>query len=197
MVPFWSCGPAPGGSRRRSITGFPFFVFGGKKLGGRAHARGAHGAGSAPGRRRVSWRAGRCRGAPRLTELCAPRPVALAAASASLPLCLSASLSLSVCVSVSVCLPLSLTASLGAVRWSSLHGQAVWCFSTPSLSPRFQAQSVAAADASKHCFLRCCFSLAALAGRLGRKLQLGQVVGLMASEVCASRVQLAADVYEV
>jgi hypothetical protein len=81
MVPFWSCGPAPGGSRRRSITGFPFFVFGGKKLGGRAHARGAHGAGSAPGRRRVSWRAGRCRGAPRLTELCAPRPVALAAAS--------------------------------------------------------------------------------------------------------------------
>ena len=54
-----------------------------------------------------------------------------------------------------------------------------------------------AADASKHCFLRCCFSLAALAGRLGRKLQLGQVVGLMASEVCASRVQLAADVYEV
>eukprot|EP01044_Picomonas_judraskeda_P004063 COSAG03_NODE_350_length_8727_cov_145.845913_3_plen_99_part_00 len=66
-----------------------------------------------------------------------------------------------------------------------------------SLSPRFQAQSVAAADASKHCFLRCCFSLAALAGRLGRKLQLGQVVGLMASEVCASRVQLAADVYEV
>jgi hypothetical protein len=102
-----------------------------------------------------------------------------------------------VCVCVSVCLPLSLTASLGAVRWSSLHGQAVWCFSTPSLSPRFQAQSVAAADASKHCFLRCCVSLAALAGRLGRKLQLGQVVGLMASEVCASRVQLAADVYEV
>jgi hypothetical protein len=81
LEPFWSCGPAPGGSRRRSITGFPFFVFGGKKLGGRAHARGAHGAGSAPGRRRVSWRAGRCRGAPRLTELCAPRPVALAAAS--------------------------------------------------------------------------------------------------------------------
>ena len=116
-----------------------------------------------------------------------------------LPLCLSASLplSLSLCVCVSVCLPLSLTASLGAVRWSSLHGQAVWCFSTPSLSPRFQAQSVAAADASKHCFLRCCFSLAALAGRLGRKLQLDHQVLLMASNVCASRVQPAADVYEV
>ena len=41
----------------------------------------AHGAGSAPGRRRVSWRAGRCRGAPGPTELSAPRPVALAAAS--------------------------------------------------------------------------------------------------------------------
>ena len=85
----------------------------------------------------------------------------------------------------------------GAVRWASLHGQAARCFSTPSLSPRFQRQSVAAADASVHCFQRCCFSLAALAGRLGRKLQLGQVVGLMASEVCALRVQPAADVYEV
>eukprot|EP01044_Picomonas_judraskeda_P021737 COSAG03_NODE_5204_length_1315_cov_474.240132_1_plen_173_part_00 len=112
MVPFWSCGPAPGGSRRHSITGFPFFVFGGKKLGGRAHARGAHGAGSAPGRRRVSWRAGRCRGAPRLTELCAPRPVALAAASASLPLCLSASLSLSVCVCLCLCVCLSVSRPL-------------------------------------------------------------------------------------
>jgi len=41
----------------------------------------AHGAGSAPGRRRVSWRAGRCRGAPGPTELSAPRPVALATTS--------------------------------------------------------------------------------------------------------------------
>jgi hypothetical protein len=85
----------------------------------------------------------------------------------------------------------------GAVRWSSLHSHVVRCFSTPSLSPRFQRQSVAAADASVHCFQRCCFSLAALAGRLGRKLQLGQVVGLMASEVCASRVQPAVDVCKV
>eukprot|EP01046_Picozoa_sp_COSAG06_P048568 COSAG06_NODE_7287_length_2559_cov_2.642683_2_plen_129_part_00 len=42
---------------------------------------GAHGVGSAPGRRRVSRRAGRCRGAPRLTKLRAPRMVALATAS--------------------------------------------------------------------------------------------------------------------
>ena len=41
-----------------------------------------HGAGSAPARRRVSWRAGRCRGAPGPTELSAPRPVALATTSA-------------------------------------------------------------------------------------------------------------------
>ena len=40
-----------------------------------------HGAGSAPARRRVSWRAGRCRGAPGPTELSAPRPVALATTS--------------------------------------------------------------------------------------------------------------------
>ena len=77
MVRFWRCGPPrPVALAAASITGFPFFG-----AGGRAHARGAHGAGSAPGRRRVSWRAGRCRGAPGPTELSAPRPVALAATS--------------------------------------------------------------------------------------------------------------------
>ena len=70
MVRFWRCGPPrPVALAAASITGFPFFG-----AGGRAHARGAHGAGSAPGRRRVSWRAGRCRGAPGPTELSAPRP---------------------------------------------------------------------------------------------------------------------------
>jgi hypothetical protein len=42
---------------------------------------GAHGAGPALGWRRVSWRTGRCRRAPGLTELSAPRPVALATTS--------------------------------------------------------------------------------------------------------------------
>ena len=77
MVRFWRCGPA---------TVRCFFCVGGDErdeglAGGRAHARGAHGVGSAPGRRCVSWRAGRCRGAPGPTELSAPRLLALAATS--------------------------------------------------------------------------------------------------------------------
>ena len=65
MVPFWRCGPARLVALAATLSQ-AFLSSSRRRTCARAWA---HGAGSAPGRRRVSWRAGRCRGAPGPTEL--------------------------------------------------------------------------------------------------------------------------------